>query len=248
MTTLHDSIEDLRAGARPLAEIAREKKLPLVTVPAVGRTGLDPAGKPVEGLPERTALLDALFKSDVGVDNEPLRTPGGGYVWYEVTGIQPARDRTLAEVRDQVAAQWRSEEVARRLTERARSLVERLDKGETMEALAAELGLEAKTSTDLARGVAKDGLSVDVVARLFATPVGKAASVPSGDAGRVVYKATAAVVPPLVTSTREAASMEEQLRTLIGNDLLSQYVAQLQKEIGVAIDQQALRRAVGGEL
>jgi peptidyl-prolyl cis-trans isomerase D len=59
---------------------------------------------------------------------------------------------------------------------------------------------------------------------------------------------TAATVPPFVTSTREAAAVEQQLQNLLGNDLLSQYVAQLQKDIHVAVNEQALRRAVGGEL
>ena len=54
-----------------------------------------------------------------------------------MTGIEPARERPLDEVRDRGRrAQWREDEVAQRLAEKARQLVERLDKGEAIEAVA----------------------------------------------------------------------------------------------------------------
>jgi peptidyl-prolyl cis-trans isomerase D len=244
---VHDAIEDLRAGAKPLAEIAKEKGLPLVSIPAIDRTGRDKAGNPVPNLPERDALLTAVFTSDVGVDKEPLRTRASGYVWYDVTGIEPARDKSFEEVRDAVAAQWRNEEVSRRLSDKARTLVERIDKGEPVEAVAAELGVPAQTATDLARN-ATQPLSADVVARIFSTPVGKAASAPSGENGRAVFKVTAATVPPFVTSSREASAIEERLRVALSEDLLAQYIAQIEKDIGVSVNQQNLRRAVGGDI
>ena len=244
---VHDAIEDLRAGAKPLADIAKEKGLPLVSIPAIDRTGRDKAGNPVPNLPERDALLTAVFTSDVGVDKEPLRTRAGGYVWYDVTGIEPARDKAFEEVREAVAAQWRNEEVSRRLSDKARTLVERIDKGEPVEAVAAELGVPAQTATDLARN-ATQPLSADVVARIFSTPVGKAASAPSGENGRAVFKVTAATVPPFVTSSREASAIEERLRVALSEDLLAQYIAQIEKDIGVSVNQQNLRRAVGGDI
>ncbi len=248
ISDLHDQIEDLRASARPLADVAKEKGLDLVAVPAVDRQGRDKAGNPVENLPERDTLLPAVFGSDVGVDNEPLRTRAGGYVWYEVTGIEPSRDKSFEEVRDEVATQWRADQVSRRLADRARELVERIEKGETVEAVAAEAGVEAKTATDLARRTSQGELSTEVVNRIFAVPVGKSASAEAGDGSRVVFKVTAATVPPYVTTTQEAASVEDQLRNLFQDDLTAQYVAQARTGLGVAIDQQAVSRAVGGEL
>jgi peptidyl-prolyl cis-trans isomerase D len=243
----HDAVEDLRASARPLSDVARERSLPLVSVPALDRSGRDKAGNPVADLPEREALINAAFNSDVGADNEPLRTRAGGYVWYEVSGVEPARDKTLDEVRDAVVTQWRSEQIARQLTERARSVVERLDKGEALEPVAAELRLPAKSATDLARNTAKDDLPADVVNRLFATPVGKAASAAAGEESRVAFKVGRATMPPFVTSTNEAQRIEEQLRILLTDDLLAQYIGQLQKDLGVTINQQNMRRAIGGE-
>jgi peptidyl-prolyl cis-trans isomerase D len=244
---VHDEVEDLRASAQPLTEVARQRGLPLVSVPPVDRNGRDKAGNPVQTLPERDALIAATFNSDVGADNEPLRTRSGGYVWYEVTAVEPARDKNLDEVRGEVAAQWRSEQISRQLGERARAIVERLDKGETLQAIAGELGLPAKSAADLARGAAKDDLPADVVNRIFAVPVGKAASAAPGDESRVVFKVASATVPPFVTSTNEAERVVEQLRILLNDDLLGQYIAHLRNEYGVSINQPNMRRAVGGE-
>ena len=245
--TLHDAVEDLRASARPLAEVAREKGLPLLSVPALDRSGSDKAGNQVLNLPEREALIGAVFNTDVGADNEPLRTRDGGYVWYDVAGVEPARDKTLDEVRDAVVAQWRSEQISRHLTERARAIIERVENGEAIEAIAAELRLQAKNASELARGAARDELSAEVVNRMFATPVGKAASAAGSDESRVVFKVAAATMPPFVTSTNEAQRVEEQLRIMLTDDLLAQYIAQLQKDLGVSINQQNMRRAIGGE-
>ena len=245
--SLHDAVEDLRASARPLNEVAREKGLPLVSVPALDRSGRDKAGNPVADLPEREALIAAVFSTDIGADNEPLRTRDGGYVWYDVTGVEPARDKTLDEVREAVVTQWRSEQISRQLTERARAIVERIEKGEPLEAIAGELGMEAKSVTDLARGASREDLSADVVNRMFATPVGKAASAAGSDESRVAFKVTGAGMPPFVTSTNEAQRIEEQLRILLTDDLLGQYIAQLQKDLGVSINRENMRRAIGGE-
>ena len=243
---IHDEIEDLRAGAKPLADIAKEKSLTLIQVPAVDAGGLDKAGNPVN-IPEKDPVVKAAFASDIGVDNEALRT-GTGYVWYDVTGIEASREKTLDEVRDQVAARWREDQLAQRLSEKARQMTERLDKGEAIEAVAQEAGTPVVNATDLARNTAKDDLTAEAVNRIFAVPVGKAGNAANGADSRAVFKVTAATVPPLVTTTQAAQNVENQLRTGFGDDLISQYIAQVRQDLGVRINQQALRQATGGEL
>ena len=245
--TLHDAIEDQRASAKPLAEIARETKLSLVDVAAVDRNGRDKAGQPVAALAGQPAVLTAVFRSDAGSDSEAVGTPDGGYVWFDVTGIDPARDRTLAEVRDQVAAEWRKGETAKALADKARLLVERIDKGEPIEAIAGELGLKWQTAADVQRAKPQENLPPAVVTRLFAAPVGKGGSAAPDDDSRIVFKVTAATVTPFVTTTQEAAGAESQLRTLLTDDLLAQYLADVEKRVGVEVFRQNIRRAIGGD-
>jgi peptidyl-prolyl cis-trans isomerase D len=217
-------------------------------VPAIARTGQDKSGNPVSNLPEATTLLPAAFASDIGVDNEALRTRAGGYVWFEIAGIEPEREKSFDEVREDVLRQWRENEIAQRLTEKARQLVERLDKGETIEAIATEVTVPAKTVTDLARRAAKDDLSADAVNRVFSTAVGKAGSAPNGADSRAVFKVTAATVPPLVTTTQEAQRLEEQLRDSTSDDVVGQFIANAQKDVNVVVYQDTIRQIVGGDV
>jgi peptidyl-prolyl cis-trans isomerase D len=245
---VHDRIEDQRAGALPLADIAKERGLALTTLPPVERTGLDKAGNPAVNVPEREALLSAAFASDIGVDNEALRTRDGGYVWFDVTGIEPARDRTFEEVRADVEAQWRAEEIARRLRERATGFVERIERGEAFETVAGEAGTNVQSAADLARGTPQGDLTGPVVGQIFATPVGKAGQAALADGRRVIFRPTGAFVPPYVTTSQASETVENQLRTVFTDDVLSQYVSRIQSEVGVTINQDVLRRAVGGEV
>jgi peptidyl-prolyl cis-trans isomerase D len=243
---VHDAIEDQRAGAKPLAEIAKERGLPLVAVAAVDRQGRDKSGNVVGTIPETRTLLPAVFRSEMGADNEAIRTAGDGYIWYEVTGVEPARDRTLGEVRDRVVEDWKTEEVARRLAERARELNAKLEAGETIASIAGGLGLQPQTVTDLDRNGSRPDLPRAAVTRAFATPVGKSADVAT-EGGRVLFKVTGASVPPFVTTTQEAGALEEQVRTALSQDVLGEYLAELEKEIGVQLYPDNMRRAIGAE-
>lgn len=241
---IHDEIEDLRAGAKPLADIAKEKGLTFAQVPALDAQGLDKAGAPVDA-PEREAVAKAAFASDIGVDNEALRV-GNGYVWFDVTGIEPSREKTLDEVRDQVTTQWREDQISQRLSEKAAQLTERLEKGEAIEAVAQEANAPVKNAADIARNAAKDDLSAEAVNRIFATPVGKAGHAASSADSRAVYKVTAATVPPMPASSQQVQNIENQLRNGMSDDLINQYIAQARQDLGVTINQQALRQATGG--
>ncbi len=243
---VHDRVEDQRASARPLAEIAPGVGLAVRTVEAVDRSGADRAGNPVIGLPEQQALLTAAFASDVGADNEVLRGRDNGYVWFEVSAVEPPRDRPFDEVRAEAERLWWQNEIARRLSEKARSFVAQLDKGSTLAAVAAEAGQPVKTAEGLTRSTNRDEFATGVVAQIFAVNAGKAGSVAVGDGGsRILFKVESATLPPIAAGSPEASQVDNQLRTALNNDLLTEYVAKLQGELGVTVNQQALRNALG---
>ncbi|MGJ3264973.1 MAG: SurA N-terminal domain-containing protein [Salinarimonas sp.] len=243
--TVYDEIEDQRAAAIPLSAIAEERGLDLTTVAAVDRRGLGPEGEPV-ALPAREALLPALFETDIGVDNLSIRTEGGGYVWYDVTEIAPARERELSEVREEVIEAWRAEQVADMLSERARDIVARLEAGETLEAVAEAIGLPVAEARGLARGGDAVPLDEPAVTRLFATRVGEPGSAPLGRTERVVFRVLAATAPEYIVTTPQAEAIGDQLSQLLAQDVLEQYLAYLQQELGAEIDSAAFEAAVRG--
>ena len=248
LSEIHDKVEDQRAGAKPLAEIAKDLKLAVATVGPIDRTRqFAAAGQPQPAIAALEQVVDAMFRADVGTDNEPVRTRDNGYVWYDVSAIEPARDRTFEEVKAQVLIQWRQDETTTRLQARARELTDRLAKGETFETVAADAGAEIKTSPSLTRSSSMPEFPANVLTVAFGTPVNAAASADLGTVrGRMLFKVLSASVPPFLRTTQEADGVATQLGVAFGDDLLSQYVSALQTRLGVRINQQVLRNATGG--
>ena len=169
---LRDKFEDERAAGSTLAETAKKLGLKSRTIDAVDRSGRGPDGKPIADLPKTPDVVAAAFASDVGVDNDPLQLPNGGYLWYDVTGITPSRDRTLDEVKDQVEARWRDDEIAKRLQAKADDMLGKLKAGTTLAQLATEAGLKVETAADLQRGKPGGFAPAKLVEAAFKTPKG----------------------------------------------------------------------------
>ena len=209
-------------------------------IPAVDQEGRDKAGNPVANLPEGDNLARAAFASDIGVDNEGLRARTGGYVWFDVTGIEPPRDKTLEEVRAEVDAAMAQQRGVSAPGREGRQLVERLDKGESIETLAAEVNAPVKSATDIARRQAKDELTTEAVARVFATPrrQGGERAERARHKGRLQGHGGdgAAAQHDDATGGRDQEPAARGPR----RHLLEEYVADLQKDIGVTVNRQAM--------
>jgi peptidyl-prolyl cis-trans isomerase D len=242
---LRDKIEDERASGKTLDEAAKVAGLQVRTIDAVDQSGEDKTGSQIADLPEKDALLKAVFASDIGVDNETLNTRDGGFVWFEVAGIDRARDRTLDEVKDKVLAAWRDDEIARKLTEKANDLAKTLATASMEEVAKAQGDLEVKHNDAVKRGGA-EGLTAAAVARIFAVPVGEAGSAAGDGQTRILFKILDSTVPPLDTESDVTKGIETQLKSALSEEVLTEYITKLQTDLGVTVNQTAFRAAVGG--
>ncbi|WP_201159800.1 SurA N-terminal domain-containing protein [Rhodoplanes elegans] len=244
LADLRDKIEDELAAGSRLDEIGAKFKLPVRTIDAVDRSGRTPDGQ-TTALPANVDVLGPVFATQIGVENEPLSITGGGSLWYEVAGITPSRERPFDEVKDRVAERWRSDEIGKRLTAKANQMVEALKAGGWFADVATKDGLKVETAPALKRR-ARGPLPTDVVELVFKTPkdgVGTAAG--SGPTERIVFKVTDIKPPPFDAGSADVKKLVEQLRNAYADDVMAQYVAQLQNELNVKINQTALAQAVG---
>jgi peptidyl-prolyl cis-trans isomerase D len=243
---LRDKIEDDRAAGLHLEEIAQKYKLTARNF-ETDRSGRTPDAAPIKDLPSGVDVISAAFSSNVGVDNEALQLPGGGFVWYDVPGITPSRDRGLDEVKQQVEARWRDDQVAQRLAAKASELVDKLKSGAPFAELAAQSGLKVESLWGLKRGNASGPLSIAAVDAVFQTAKDAPGIAQGQSSERIVFRVTEIKVPAFDQAAAETKRYADTLRQSVGDDLFGQYVAQLEADLGVTINQDALRRIAGGE-
>jgi peptidyl-prolyl cis-trans isomerase D len=244
--SMHDAIEDARAGGATLAEAAAKYGGKVETIPAVDAQGNDATGKPVANLPQ--GLVAAAFQSDVGLQNDPLPTSDNGYVWFDVTAVTPPRTRTLAEVHDKVVAAWKDAERGKQLDKTADGLKQRLDNKEPIATVAASAGLEVKTADKLTRGGSPSGdLSADALVQTFATQQGHAAVAAGAQPlTQIVLTVDTVTLPSYSQVLPQVAQLKQRLDGEITNDLIGTYVANLQAEANVRYNNAALSQALGG--
>src|SRR6202000_1741723 len=138
-------MEDERGGGASVIEAAQKLGLAAVTIDAVDRSGRLPTGQPVGNIPPGLDVVAQAFASDVGVDNDPIQF-NGGYVWYDVLGITPSHERNLDEVKDQVEARWRDDQITSRLRAKATEMIQKLEQGGKLADEAAAAGLKVETA------------------------------------------------------------------------------------------------------
>jgi peptidyl-prolyl cis-trans isomerase D len=248
VTNVQEKIEDERLGGATLADAARKFKLNPRTIEAIDRNGRDPQGNPVPDLPQNADALAAAFAAEIHGENEPLRVPnGGGYVWFDVEAITPARDRTLDQVKDQVVARWRDDEMAARLKTKATEMLDKVKAGTAFADAAAADKLKVEWRPGIKRNAQTPGVSAAAVTEIFKTPENAAASVEGASPSeRLVFRVTEIKVPPLDPQAADAKRLDEALRNRVAEDLLIQYLAWLQNDIGVSINATALNQVTGG--
>ena len=241
--SLHDKIEDARVSGKSLGEAAGSLGLAIKDIPAIDADGLDKSGAPVEGLDDKADLLRAAFASDVGVDDPPLATKDRGFVWFEVTKVEPSRQLNFDEVKDKVAKQWQDDQVVKALSAKATDMVQKINAGATLASLAEPDKLEVKTATDVHRR-GGGGLNESVIAAVFNTSASGAGSAGTPE-GRVVFKVTADSTPPIDFDSPAVKALGNSANTGLTDDLIAQYIAAMEHKLGVSIDENALQAAEG---
>jgi peptidyl-prolyl cis-trans isomerase D len=249
---VYDKIEDERSLGKTLAESADKLKLAKRMV-EVDRNGRDREGNPVPDLPEAQRLLAGAFAAEMGIEIDPLKVDDG-YVWYEVTEITQSRDRTLDEVRERVETRWRDDEIALRLRTKAGELLDKLKAGTPLAELAMAEGLTVETKAEVKRGSTGAPFSPRALEAIFRTPKDTASFAPATSGGeqpveageQMVFRVTAITLPTVDLASGQSKNIRDVLSRMAADDLFAEYLAQLENEIGVTINQAALRQIVTG--
>jgi len=242
---LYDQVEDERAGGATLDEVATKLSLPYRVVDAVSADLATPDGSTVADIPGAAQVVREAFDSDVGVENSPVRIQAGSWIFYDVLDITTDRDRTLDEVRDEVAATWRQAETARRVGERANALFERLKTGAALGTLAAEIGKTVSVAEKLKRNGTTPGLTSNAVSQAFAGPEGHVAEADGTGNARILLKVDQVTAPAFFAEAADAKAIQQQLAQALENDVLSTFNRQLLESRKTSINNAAYQQITG---
>ena len=240
---LQGKMEDERGGGASVVEAAQKLGLSAVTIDAVDRSGRMPNGQPVTNIPRGLDVVSQAFNSDVGVDNDPIQF-NGGYVWYDVIGVTPSRERPLDEVRDQVEAKWREDQIASRLRTKATEMVKKLEQGGNLADEAAAVGSKVESAKDFKREASVAGVPSSAITAAFRTAKDGVGQSGSGSEW-TVFKVTDVTVPPADLASGEVKKLQETLQRGLADEQVAQYVTKIESVIGTSINQAAFAQVTG---
>ena len=242
---IQNKMEDERGGGSNVVEASQKLGLTAVTIDAIDRSGRLPTGQPVANIPQGLDVVSQAFNSDVGVDNDPIQFRGG-YVWYDVLGITSSRERTLDEVKDQVEAKWREDQISDKLRAKATEMVQKLEQGGTLAAEASAVGTKVETVKDFRRDASPAGVPSSVVTAAFRTPKDGVGQTPdAGGSAWIVFRVTDVSVPQVDAASDEMKKLKDTLQRGLTDEQVAQYVTKIESEIGTSINQAAFAQVTG---
>lgn len=245
---LSQQVEDELAAGNRVADIAATLALGMREVGPIDRSGHKADGSKLEDeLPE--GALETLFRQQPGDDLELQDAGRGAYFVAEVTEVSAPALRPFEDVRDEVAAAWRSERLAAAAAETRGKLLERLKGGATLEELGQELDLAIQTETGVTRQGGAPAFGGELRQAVFEGNkddfvAGEHVSEPS----QVLARITAVTEPPIADDDQRLKSVADAIGQSFADDILLQYRQELRQRYDVSVNRQAMVQAVDPSL
>jgi peptidyl-prolyl cis-trans isomerase D len=242
---LHEKVESERSSGKSLKEVAESLKLPFLEIAEIDRFGKTAAGTPATDRAEAAKIAEAAFAGSVGLEAEGIDLPDGGYVWADVLGVTPEKQKPFDDVKDAVKAAAMEAERRKEVTAVASKLVERLSKGESLEALAAEAGGKVEKTIPVTRNTSPPGLPQNAVQQAFALPKGGATSAPTVDGKARIIMRVEEITPAPPATQEQMDRLKSEVARQMQQDVLVEYVGGLETRYGLTVNDAALKQALG---
>ena len=176
---LERTIQDQIDEGGILEDIAARLNLPVASYDFVSRAGKTREDNVMSGLAEYRGvaeddkILTEIFTSEVGFDGDVFATTAKGLAAVRVDELRPSQKKPFAEVKEQALANWHLEKSDEALGALLDSVVTRVNDGETLKAIAADLGDGAVVREDVySRLSPTPGVSPLLTQRILETKVG----------------------------------------------------------------------------
>jgi peptidyl-prolyl cis-trans isomerase D len=240
MFQLANNLEDAFGGGATLEEAAGQLNLKVVKIAAVDKNGNDRIGKPVSTLPAGD-FLNVAFSTEEGSESLLNETGRDGYFLLRVDGVTLPVLKPLDTIKAEVVRAWKDENRAGKSKTSAQTIVDRVNGGASLDAIASEMGLKVKTLPALTRrpGKTPEGISQALIDKIFGISTNKGAMA-RGDAGYTVARLKKITAADPVSDQEGAKAVSEQLGQAVGLDILAQLAGGLRDQFGFTINREAV--------
>ncbi|MDG4719581.1 MULTISPECIES: SurA N-terminal domain-containing protein [Thalassospira] len=189
-------------------------------------------GEAIDGADEINAKI---FELGNGEESFLEETGSGTRYVLRVENVTPSALRPFEDVRDDVVAAWTADERQKQMMAKAEELANNVNSGSDIATLALddaaslkETGLTKRTGQGLGNDV-----NPSVAAALFTLEAGKAKAIQTGEEILVVRLDDIKLAD---AQTADASSINDELKSAINEDILSQYLGYLRDEISVTVN------------
>jgi peptidyl-prolyl cis-trans isomerase D len=233
--------DQLRQTAKPsLDAIAKQFDLTVAETQPLGVTDSAPE------LGNAPDIKQTIFRLHIGDVSQPVRTDRG-YVVLAVKNISAAHQGTLAEMHDKIVADYRHEKSVELARQRAADLAKRAQSGEDFAKSAKAVGLEVKTSDEVARDGSITGAgTVKQYQGAFSLAVGKTGDPVFLGSDWVVYRVADHQQPNQADFDKQKKDIETQLleakRQLAFESFKAALEAQMRKEGKLNYNAEAMKQ------
>jgi len=223
---------------KAIAELHKDPMHPEKAAEAVGTTVIRAenvqAGDPIPEIGVSKELMDAIAPLRKGeITAGPVVLQGNKVALASVTDYQPAHQASLDEARTEVRAKAREEKVQSVLNQKASELLTKAQAdGGDLQKAGKEMGIEIKTSPDVNRQGAIEGIgSASSLPDAFSKPANALFGPVAVPGGRVVAKIVAKLPADLTELPAQTASIRDELKQQRTRDRQTMFEDGLKKRL-----------------
>jgi peptidyl-prolyl cis-trans isomerase D len=197
----------------------------------------------IEDIPqaEHARVAQAIFAAEPERLTPGIALGGNHNVWFDLKSVEPARDQTLEEVRDEVAAAWTREQTETAIAAQVAEITDRLETGEPLADVAAAYNQFPQVSSPFTRS-GETGTPIDssVANAVFAGGPEHHGSAVNETGEQVVFE--------VVDVTPDSDGLDEQTLEALADesrlDLVGAFVTGVRDDADMRVNQQALEQAM----
>ena len=235
--------QDAFEGGQSFAEVAKAKKLTIVEVPAVTVAGTAP-GTTYRPDPAIAPLVKQAFDPENSGQPTVQQVDKQTFALLDVGDTVAASPVPLAQIRQQVAANWIAVERMDRARATANAIVAEASKGKPLPAAFAERKLALPQLASIRRiDLGQQVKVTPPIAALFTLSQGGARAIPAPNgAGWIVVRVDKVTPGDPSREPGIAQATRAQIATALPDELARQFTNAVEREVGVQRDLKAIAR------